>query len=87
MAENERMSSIQLHGVIDNILEDTSKDMVEHHDNVLKEFQKHLQELDDAKFKLESHLKKVIQLNQNRKRKLFPFKFNWFSNKEFLYIK
>lgn len=60
MAENERMSSIQLQGLIQNILEDTSKDMVEQHNNVLKEFQKHLQELDDSKFKLQTHLKKVI---------------------------
>lgn len=61
MAENERMSSIQLQGLIQNILEDTSKDMVEQHNNVLKEFQKHLQELDDSKFKLQTHLKKICR--------------------------
>lgn len=60
-AENERMASIQLRELTDNIFEDTSRDMVEQHNNVLKAFQQRLQEMEDAKFKLESHLKKVCR--------------------------
>ncbi|XP_029647027.1 tektin-4-like [Octopus sinensis] len=61
LAENERKSSIQLRECAKNILEDTSRDLFEQNNIVQSAFQKRLQELDDAKFRHESHLKKVCQ--------------------------
>lgn len=58
-AEHERMASIQLRTMIDNVLEDTSRDMREQCDTVDVNFQKRLTEMEDAKSKLEENLKKV----------------------------
>lgn len=57
--EHERMASIQLRTLVDNVLEDTSRDMREQCDTVDVNFQKRLTEMEDAKAKLEENLKKV----------------------------
>lgn len=59
-AEHERMASMQLRQLIDNILEDTSRDMREQCDAVDVAFQKRVTEMEDAKTKMEENLKKVI---------------------------
>lgn len=56
------MASIQLRTLIDNVLEDTSRDMREQCDTVDVNFQKRLTEMEDAKAKLEENLKKVNML-------------------------
>lgn len=61
-AEHERMASIQLRTLIDNVLEDTSRDMREQCDTVDVNFQKRVTEMEDAKAKLEENLKKVSML-------------------------
>lgn len=58
-AEHERMASIQLRQLIDNILEDSSRDMREQCDSVDVNFTKRIEEMEDAKTKLEENLKKV----------------------------
>ncbi|KAL5018557.1 hypothetical protein ScPMuIL_004279 [Solemya velum] len=58
-AEHERMASIQLRQLIDNILEDTSRDMREQCDTVDVAFQKRLEDLDDSRTKMEENLQKV----------------------------
>lgn len=58
-AEHERMASIQLRTLIDNILQDTSRDMREQADAVDVAFQRRIEEVQDAKFKLEENLKKT----------------------------
>lgn len=56
------MASIQLRTLVDNVLEDTSRDMREQCDTVDVNFQKRLTEMEDAKAKLEENLKKVGML-------------------------
>jgi len=58
-AEHERMASIQLRTLIDNVLQDTSRDMREQADAVDVAFQRRVEEMQDAKNKLEDNLKKV----------------------------
>lgn len=58
-AEHERMASIQLRTLIDNILQDTSRDMREQADAVDVAFQRRVEEVQDAKNKLEENLRKV----------------------------
>jgi len=58
-AEHERMASIQLRTLVDNILNDTSRDMREQADAVDIAFQKRVEEVQDAKNKLEDNLRKV----------------------------
>lgn len=60
-AEHERMASMQLRQLIDNILEDTSRDMREQCDTVDVAFQKRVTEMEDAKTKMEENLKKVCE--------------------------
>lgn len=60
-AEHERMASMQLRQLIDNILEDTSRDMREQCDAVDVAFQKRVTEMEDAKTKMEENLKKVCE--------------------------
>ena len=59
-AEHERMASIQLRTLVDNVLEDTSRDMREQADQVECNFNKRLTEMEDAKVKLEENLNKVL---------------------------
>jgi len=58
-AEHERMASIQLRTLVDNVLQDTSRDMREQADAVDVAFQKRVEEMQDAKNKLEENLRKV----------------------------
>ena len=60
-AEQERMASIQLRALIDNVLNDTSRDMREQADAVDNAFQRRIAEMQDAKDKMEENLKKVIK--------------------------
>jgi tektin-4 len=58
-AEHERMASIQLRTLVDNVLNDTSRDMKEQADAVDAAFQHRLMEVENAKALLEEDLKKV----------------------------
>merc|ERR1711912_150738 len=58
-AEHERMASIQLRTLIDNVLQDTPRDMREQADSVDSSFQKRVEEVQDSKNKLEENLRKV----------------------------
>jgi len=58
-AEHERMASIQLRTLVDNVLTDTSRDMREQADAVDAAFQRRLMEVENAKAVLEDDLKKV----------------------------
>merc|ERR1719192_539785 len=55
------MASIQLRTLVDNVLEDTSRDMREQADQVDVNFTKRITEMDDAKTKLEENLHKVVK--------------------------
>ena len=57
--EHERMATIQLNTLIDNVLDDTSRDMREQCDIVNVSFQNRITDMEDAKAKLEDNLKKV----------------------------
>lgn len=59
-AERERMASINLRSLIDNVLHDTSDDMREQCNSVNEAFAKRAEEMNDAKTKLENHLQKVL---------------------------
>ena len=59
-AEHERMASIQLRTLIDNVLLDTSRDMREQADSVDVAFHRRVEEVEDAKNKLEENLQKVM---------------------------
>lgn len=65
------MASIQLRTLIDNVLEDTSRDMREQCDTVDVNFQKRLTEMEDAKAKLEENLKKVGMLQGRVQRRMW----------------
>lgn len=58
-AEHERMASIQLRTLIDNVLNDTSRDIREQADAVDIAFQRRVDEMQDALNKLEENLRKV----------------------------
>ncbi|XP_006812879.1 tektin-4-like [Saccoglossus kowalevskii] len=59
-AEHERMASIQLRNLIDNILTDTSNDMREQCNTVDSAFAKRVEEVHNALTQMQNHLKKVI---------------------------
>ncbi|XP_018421343.1 PREDICTED: tektin-4 [Nanorana parkeri] len=60
-AERERMTSINLRSLIDNILQDISEDLRSQCDNVNSAFANRCEEVEDAKRKMESHLKKTLE--------------------------
>lgn len=60
-AERERLASFNLRGLIDCILRDTSEDLRLQCDSVNLAFGRRLEELEDARHKLEHHLNKVRQ--------------------------
>jgi tektin-4 len=60
-AENERMASIQMRELINNILHDISRDMREQADRVETAFSKRIEEVAGAKAKLENQLDNVIK--------------------------
>ena len=58
-AEHERMASVQLRTLIDNVINDTSRDMKEQADAVDATFQKRVIEIENARTALEDNLRKV----------------------------
>ena len=65
-AENERMASMSMRELINNILQDTSKDMREQADRVENAFARRIEEMAGAKAKMENQLENVTnQSNQN----------------------
>lgn len=60
-AERERLASFNLRGLIDCVLRDTSEDLRLQCDSVNLAFGRRLEELEDARHKLEHHLNKVRQ--------------------------
>lgn len=62
-AEHERMASIQLRTLIDNILNDTSRDMREQADAVDIAYKRRIDEVQDALNKLEENLQKVSHIS------------------------
>uniref|UniRef100_A0A663F9R4 Tektin n=1 Tax=Aquila chrysaetos chrysaetos TaxID=223781 RepID=A0A663F9R4_AQUCH len=60
-AEREKLASINLRALIDNILHDVSEDLRMQCAAVNEAFAKRCEELDDAKHKLEHHLKKILK--------------------------
>ncbi len=58
-AENERMASVQMRELINNILQDTSKDMREQADRVENAFGRRIEEVAAAKAKMENQLQNV----------------------------
>lgn len=61
-AERERLASFNLRGLIDCILRDTAEDLRLQCDSVNLAFGRRLEELEDARHKLEHHLNKVHPL-------------------------
>jgi tektin-4 len=59
-AENERMASIQMRELINNILHDTTKDMREQADRVENAYARRIEEMAGAKAKMENQLENVI---------------------------
>ncbi|NP_999787.1 tektin A1 [Strongylocentrotus purpuratus] len=60
-AEHERLASQQLRNLIDQILTDTSNDMREQCNTVNTEFARRIEEMNDAKTKMENHLLKTVE--------------------------
>ncbi|XP_010199407.2 tektin-4 [Colius striatus] len=60
-AEREKLASINLRALIDNILHDVSEDLRMQCAAVNEAFGKRCEELDDAKHKLEYHLKEILK--------------------------
>ncbi|KAM9305005.1 tektin-4 [Gastrophryne carolinensis] len=60
-AEKERLASINLRSLIDNILQDTSEDIRSQCDNVNSALAKRCEEVEDTKRKLEHHLSKTLE--------------------------
>ncbi|KAL8175019.1 UNVERIFIED_CONTAM: Tektin-4 [Gekko kuhli] len=60
-AERERLASINLRALIDNILHDTAEDLRMQCDVVNEAFAKRCEEMEDAKHKLEHHLRKTLK--------------------------
>ncbi|XP_003224789.2 tektin-4 isoform X2 [Anolis carolinensis] len=60
-AEREKLASINLRALVDNILHDTAEDLHIQSDLVNQAFAKHCEILEDAKHKLEHHLKKILK--------------------------
>lgn len=58
-AERERLASVNLRNLIDCILQDTSEDLRLQCDAVNLAFGRRCEELEDARHKLEHHLRKV----------------------------
>ncbi|KAJ6659756.1 hypothetical protein lerEdw1_018472 [Lerista edwardsae] len=59
-AEREKLASINLRALIDNILHDTAEDLRMQSNLVNEAFARRCEEVEDAKHKLEHHLKKVL---------------------------
>ncbi|XP_029813676.1 tektin-4, partial [Manacus vitellinus] len=59
-AEQEKLASVQLRSLINNIIHDVSEDLRMQRAAVNEAFDNHCRELDDAKLRLEQHLAKAI---------------------------
>ncbi|XP_072125173.1 tektin-4 [Mobula birostris] len=73
-AEQERMNSINLRALVDNVLQETSKDLREQYDRVNAAFNKRLEELFDAKAKLDHHLRKIVEQIAGQERNIANLK-------------
>ncbi|XP_058672228.1 tektin-4 [Ammospiza nelsoni] len=60
-AEQEKLASVQLRSLINNIIHDASEDLRMQRAAVSEAFDSHCRELDDAKLRLESHLKQILK--------------------------
>ncbi|XP_058013875.1 tektin-4 [Ahaetulla prasina] len=60
-AERERLASVNLRALVDNILHDTAEDLRMQFDVVNQAFAKRCEELEDAKHKMEHSLQKTLQ--------------------------
>ena len=65
-AENERMASMSMRELINNILQDTSKDMREQADRVENAFARRIEEMAGAKAKMENQLENVNLLTRKQ---------------------
>lgn len=66
------MASTQLRTLIDNVLIDTSRDMVEQSNIVNQAFTRRVDELQDALCKMEEHLGKVTKNKNTHSRTIEP---------------
>ncbi|KAM6250297.1 tektin-4 [Porphyrio hochstetteri] len=73
-AEQEKLASVNLRALIDNILHDTSKDMRMQCAAVNEAFAKHCEELDYVKHKLEHHLKQILKQIGDQEANIAAFK-------------
>ncbi|XP_064529426.1 tektin-4 [Pseudopipra pipra] len=60
-AEQEKLASVQLRSLINNIIHDVSEDLRMQRAAVNEAFDNHCRELDDAKLRLEQHLAKILK--------------------------
>lgn len=60
-AEREKLATINLRALIDNILHDTAEDLRMQYNAVNEAFARRCEEVDDAKHKLEHHLHKILK--------------------------
>ncbi|XP_043945651.1 tektin-4 [Protopterus annectens] len=73
-AERERTASIKLRSLIDNLLQDTSEDLRVQCAAVNTAFAQRCEEMNDAKAKLEEHLKKILQEIGSQERNISALK-------------
>lgn len=59
LAEQERIASVTLRGVINSVLEQTQQDIIKQRKVVNTEFNRRIREVTEAKLKLEKHLTEV----------------------------
>ncbi|NXY17576.1 TEKT4 protein, partial [Atrichornis clamosus] len=60
-AEQEKLASVQLRSLINNIIHDVSEDLRMQRATVNEAFDNHCRELEDAKFRLEKHLERILK--------------------------
>ncbi|NXA02086.1 TEKT4 protein, partial [Nesospiza acunhae] len=60
-AEQEKLASVQLRSLINNIIHDASEDLRVQRAAVNEAFDSHCRELDDAKLRLENHLQQILK--------------------------
>jgi len=65
-AEHERMASIQLRTLIDNVLIDTSRDITEQADAVNIAFARRTEQMDDTLSKIKDNLRRVGTVMTNK---------------------
>ncbi|NWZ80676.1 TEKT4 protein, partial [Poecile atricapillus] len=60
-AEQEKLASVQLRSLINNIIHDASEDLRMQRAAVNEAFDSHCRQLDDVKFRLEQHLQQILK--------------------------